>query len=415
MFPREVVAMILLVDIQSFYASVEKAYHPEFKNRPLVVSGDPERRSGIILAACPIAKSYGIETAASLWEAKQACPEVVIIRPRMELYLQTSLYITEILERFTDLVEPYSIDEQFLDVNGSERLFGDAEQISIQIQQMIQAEVGVYARVGIGPNKVLSKMACDNFAKKNKQGIFTLDVDNIKDKLWSLPVGKCFGVGRRMERNFQRIGITTIGELAQYPLPKLKKLWGVNGHVLWMTANGMDLSPVIRSSFVGQQKAIGHHMTLPRDYRTSEEIEVILLELCEEVCRRVRRHHLAGDTIHIGCRGADFQFPTGFSRQQKLRTAQSETMPIFQSARELFYRHWDGSPIRSLGVSLGQLRPDSPTQLSLFEDRNKQRALGSVMDQLKERFGPTSILWAASLTSAGQALERAKKIGGHYR
>jgi DNA polymerase-4 len=261
---------------------------------------------------------------------------------------------------------------------------------------------------------VLSKMACDNFAKKNKRGIFALDRENISQTLWPLPVSKCFGVGRRMERNLQRIGITTIGELAQYPLTKLQKHWGVNGHVLWMTANGIDLSPVTRASF-SQQKAIGHHMTLPRDYRTAEEIEVVLLELCEEVCRRVRRQHLAGATIHVGCRGADFQFPTGFSRQRTLAEAQNETMPIFQAAQELFHQHWDGNPIRSLGISLGGLYPDSPIQLNLFADRSKQRALGAVMDQLKERFGSTAILRAASLTSAGQALERAKKIGGHYR
>lgn len=406
--------MILLVDIQSFYASVEKARHPELKHRPVVVSGDPNRRSGVILAACPIAKSYGIKNAETLWEAMRACPEVVVVRPQMELYLQASLQITNILERFTDLVEPYSIDEQFLDVTGSERLFGDSYTISQKIQQAVMNETGVYARVGIGPNKVLSKMACDNFAKNNKQGIFRLDETNIKEKLWSLPVSSCFGVGGRMTKNLQRIGITTIGELAQYPLEKLQRYWGINGHVLWMTANGMDLSPVTRSSF-SRQKAIGHHMTLPRDYRTAQEIEVILLELCEEVCRRVRRQRLAGITIHINCRGANFEYPTGFSRQQNLGYAQNETMPIFYAAKQLFHQYWDGTPIRSLGVSLGGLSPDSPMQLDLFADRSKQRALGEAVDQIKERYGSTAILHAVSLTSAGQALERAKKIGGHYR
>jgi DNA polymerase IV len=414
MFPEEVFAMILLVDIQSFYASVEKAHHPELKHRPVVVSGDPDRRSGVILAACPIAKSYGIKNAETLWEAMQVCPEAVVVRPRMELYLKISLQITDILERFTDLVEPYSIDEQFLDVTGSERLFGDTDTISKKIQRAILEETGVYARVGIGPNKVLSKMACDIFAKKNKRGIFCLDETNIKEKLWPLPVSNCFGVGRRMTRNLQRIGITTIGELAQYPLEKLQKHWGINGHVLWMTANGMDLSPVTLFSF-SRQKAIGHHMTLPHDYRTAEEIEVILLELCEEVCRRVRRQHLAGITIHVGCRGANFDCPTGFSRQQNLGYAQNETMPIFRAAKQLFYQYWDGAPIRSLGVSLGGLSSESPLQLNLFADRSKQRALGRVVDQIKERYGSTAILHASSLTSAGLAMERAKKIGGHYR
>lgn len=406
--------MILLVDMQSFYASVEKAEHPAWAGRPLVVSGDPERRNGVVLAACPLAKQYGIKNAISLWEAKKAHPDIIVVKPRMERYLQVSLQITTILERFTDLVEPYSIDEQFLDVTGSERLFGTPVEISQKIQLAILEETGVYARVGIGPNKVLAKMACDNFAKKQPRGIFCLDQTNLSTYLWPLAVEKCFGVGRRMGRHLRRIGITTIGELAQYPVEKLQRRWGIQGHTLSMTANGIDLSSV-HSTAITKHKAIGHHITLPRDYQTAAEIEVVLLELCEEVCRRVRRHHLAGETVHVSCRSADFDHPSGFSRQSSFGYARNETMPVFQLAKQLFYQHWNREPIRSLGVSLSQLSPDNPVQLDLFADRHKQRKLGYVVDQLKERFGDTAILHAASLTTAGQAVDRAAKIGGHMR
>lgn len=407
-------SVVFLVDIQSFYASIEKALRPELEGKPVVVAGDPERRGGVILAACPLAKSYGIQNAITLSEATRLCPHLTVVRPRMGLYLKASLSITEILERFSDLVEPYSIDEQFVSISGSEKLFGDPLTIARKIQAAIRTELGVYARVGIGPNKVLSKMACDQFAKKRETGIFSLTHDNLQRDLWPLPVEKLFGVGKRMGRHLRSIGIRTIGELARFPLERLKRKWGVNGHVLWMTANGFDLSPVTPQTF-HSQKAIGHHMTLPRDYRTAEEIQVVLLELCEEVCRRARRHHLLGQTVSVGCRGADFDFPTGFYRQMKMPEATNQTMDLFHHAWNLFIRFWDGQPIRSIGVSLGGFTSDDAIQLHLFDDREKKWKLGYVMDEIRQRFGPTSIVRAISLTPSGQAYERAQKIGGHYR
>lgn len=275
---------IFLIDMQSFYASVEKAAHPEFRNKPLIVAGDPARRSGIVLAACPIAKRYGVKTAERLGEAVRKCPEVVVIRPHMQEYINVSLQISAILERFSDLVEPYSIDEQFMDVTGTLALFGGhPHTVARKVQAAIGRETGVYARIGIGPNKVLAKMACDNFAKHNAQGIFTLDHHNKRDKLWTLSIDKMFGVGSRMNRHLRRLGIHTIGELASFPLERLKQIWGVNGHVLWMTANGYDYSPVNPTTY-DLQKGIGHHMTLPRDYEKAEDIRVVLLGINIKIC-----------------------------------------------------------------------------------------------------------------------------------
>jgi nucleotidyltransferase/DNA polymerase involved in DNA repair len=181
-----------------------------------------------------------------------------------------------------------------------------------------------------------------------------------------------------------------------------------------MTANGIDHSPVTTRSFQ-KRKGIGHHMTLPRDYRTAEEIQVVMLELCEEVCRRARRHHLMGRTIHVGVRGANYDFPTGFHRQTTLLHPTYDTMTIFQHAWKLFLQFWDEEPIRSLGVQLGQLQSDRNIQLDLFQDREKKLRLGFVMDEIKDRFGSTAILRASSLHPASQAKERAHKIGGHYK
>lgn len=406
--------VIFLVDMQTFYASVEKAENPELHDKPVIVSGDPERRSGIILAACPLAKKYGVKTAEALWEAQIKCPEAVVVRPRMQRYIDVSCHITEILEHYTDLVEVFSIDEQFLDITGSQKLFGDPFTIANKIQREIMEETGIYARVGIGPNKVLAKIACDAFAKKNRDGIFQLDETNMKQTMWELPIGKMFGVGSRMRHHFQRMGIQKIGQLATFPVDTLTKRWGINGQVLWQTANGINEAPVTTETH-DHQKAVGHHMTLPRDYETLDEIKVILLELSEEVARRARTGNYRGSTISVGIRGASFDFPTGFHRQIKLTSSTNFGMDIFRSALHLFRMHWDRQPIRSAGVTLSQLQPAGPYQLSLFDFSLKNEHLSEAMDHIYTKYGPTAIVRASSLTNAGQVYDRAEKIGGHYK
>lgn len=407
---------ILLVDMQSFYASIEKADNPHLREKPVIVSGDPKKRSGVVLAACPLAKQYGVKNAERLWEAQQKCPEAVIIRPRMQRYLEVSCQITEILETFTDLVEPYSVDEQFLDVTVTQKLFGNSFTISQSIKSEILNKTGVVARVGIGPNKVLAKMACDHFAKKSPNGIFHLAHTNLKKELWPLPIGKMFGVGHRMEKHLLNMGIRQIGHLATFPLEKLKKRWGINGHLLWLTANGIDHSPVTLHTH-DEQKAVGHHMTLPRDYKRLNDIKVVLLELSEEVARRARTKHYRGSTVSVAVRGASFEFPTGFNRQMKLSSPTNDGLTIFKAACKLFQAHWNKFPIRSIGVTLSQLQSDFSLQLSLFdlETALKQERLNQTLDHLFNKYGPTSIVRASSLTNAGQAFERAAKIGGHYK
>lgn len=413
--PKANKRIIFLIDMQSFYASIEKAENPALRNQPIVVAGDPQRRSGVVLAACPLAKAYGVVTAEALWQAQQKCRQLVVVRPRMEHYLQVALDITRIFQSFTDQVEPYSIDEQFLDVTGSIHLFGnDPLQLAAEIRQRVWLETGINCRVGIGENKVLAKMACDNFAKKQETGVFWLKREQLADTLWRLPIEKLFGVGSRMKRHFHRMGIYQIGQLAALRPAVLIRHWGVNGEVLWRTAHGMDDSPVSLNEYV-TQKGIGHHMTLPRDYHTAKEIKVVLLELCEEVCRRARQKERMGQVLSVGCRGANLAPEEGFGRQMKLAEATNDAMALYEAACCLFDRHWTGGPVRSIGVTLGQLVPDNVVQLNLFTDTPKLRSLAQAMDDIRARFGPDAILRAASALEAGQARERARKIGGHYK
>ncbi|MDU1847749.1 MAG: DNA polymerase IV [Niallia nealsonii] len=405
--------VIFLADIQSFYASVEKVRNNEYKDKPLVVAGDPERRSGIILAVCPLAKKYGVKTAETLWEAQTKCTDLIIVKPNMQTYIDVSIAITKIMEQFTDMVEPFSIDEQFLDVTASTTLFGNDYEIAEKLQQTILMEIGVYARIGIGKNKILAKMACDNFAKKNRNGIYKIDESNM-DKLWNLSIRNMFGVGRKMEDQLKGMGIFTIGQLAKTPIQLLKKRWGINGEVLWQTANGIDYSPV-KATTHDTQKAIGHHMTLPRDYSSISEIETVLLELCTEVARRCRVKGYMGSTVSVSIRGANFDFLTGFHRQISLPIPTNYDMDIFKATYKLLLKYWDRQPVRSLGVSLGNLQTSDNYQLDLFNTYLEKENLNLVLDAIWNKYGRTAIYRASSLTTAGQASERAKKIGGHYK
>ncbi|MBW7458973.1 DNA polymerase IV, partial [Paenibacillus sepulcri] len=210
---------IFLADCRSFYASVEKADNPELIDKPVAVAGDPARRSGIILAACPLAKARGVTTAERLGDALGKCRDLVVVRPRMQHYIDVSLQITQIYETYTSLVEPYSIDEQFIDVTDSLHLYGDAQTTAHLMQQEVLALTGIYTRFGISHNKILAKQACDNYAKKNDSGLYVLRRGELADSLWQLPINKMFMVGGRMTNHFVRMGIHTIGDLARMPLP----------------------------------------------------------------------------------------------------------------------------------------------------------------------------------------------------
>ncbi|WP_257822845.1 DNA polymerase IV [Salipaludibacillus agaradhaerens] len=407
--------VIFLVDMQSFFASVEKAKYYHHLNQPLVVSGDPERRSGVILAACPLAKQAGIKNGERLWEAREKCPNLISVPPHMQEYIDNSLAITDILKSITDLVEPYSIDEQFMDVTYSQKLFGTPEDIARHIQHEIYLKLRVFARVGISENKVLAKMACDTFSKHKPNGIFHLKKDEIENVLWPLPIEKLFRAGSKMVRHLQRRAIRTIGDLALTDVAKIKKEWGIHGQVLWMNAHGIDYSPVSLSTTDGQ-KGIGNGMTLPRDYHEITDIKVVLLELCEEVCRRARHAHVMGQTVTLGVTGSSYNIKTGFHRQITIPDPTNITLETYCFACELFETFWDGQPIRRLHVSLTNLVSDDSIQLSLFkEKRPDQIKLGYETDKILTKYGKTSLVRASSLLASSQAKDRAAKIGGHYK
>ncbi|MBM7867299.1 DNA polymerase IV [Heliobacterium gestii] len=403
---------VLLADMNSFYASVEVAHNPALREQPVLVCGDPERRHGIILAASRQAKSRGVKTAMTVGEARAICPDAVCVRPRMSLYMEVSWQIQQIARTLSPLVEPYSVDELFIDVRGAEHIWGGAVQAARVFRQKVWETVKVPCSIGIGPNKFLAKMACDIEAKKSPSGVALWREEHVEAKLHPLPTGKMFMVGSRMERHFRDMGLLTIGELAHYPPHYLTRRFGLRGHVYHNLAWGRDPSPVCSNSFE-QVKSVGHSITLPRDYHRSEDIELILLELTDEVCRRARKLGKAGKTVSVGLRAYDLT--RGFYRQTALACPSNLSGPVFEKAQVLFRRYWDGRPVRTVTVDLSGLEEDGALQQELFRDMDRQDRVSRTMDHIRDALGTTAVVRASSLLPAGQAQDRALKIGGHYR
>ncbi|WP_438432899.1 DNA polymerase IV [Gorillibacterium sp. sgz500922] len=410
--------VILLADCQSFYASVEKAGRPELKNAPVAV-GDPSRRSGIVLAACPLAKARGVTTACRVGEALAKCPELTVIRPRMQTYINVSLLITQIYESFTDKVEPYSIDEQFLDITGSAL---PPEELVRRLQKRVLLSTGVRCRVGVGPNKILAKTATDNFAKKREDGVFTLGPENI-EVLWELPVHQMFMVSNRMARHFYRMGLTRIGDIARLDQMEFRrrmrremgKQSDVQADYYWQIARGIDPSPVV-PSIRKELKSISHGKALRSSlYGKLADIEVVLLELTAEVCRRARRRGYMGRVVSVGAVETDGSRSWGFSRQMTLPEPTSLAHEMAGAVLPLFAKHWSGGEVSRVFVSLDSLVSDEAMQLTLFEDRERTYRRERAIDRIQDRYGSAAILRASSLLKAGVALERAEQIGGHYR
>ncbi|MDD4239062.1 MAG: DNA polymerase IV [Desulfotomaculaceae bacterium] len=396
---------ILLADMNSFFASVHQALEPALRGQPVIVAGDPAKRHGIVLAASYEAKAYGIQTGIAVWEARHLCGQGIFIKPQYSHYVDFSTRIVRIMKDFTPMVEPYSIDEAFMDVSGCDHLFGTSTEIALKLKSRIKEEIGVLCSVGVAPNKLLAKMAA---GLQKPDGLTVLDLNDVPVKLWPLPVRDLFGVGHRLEKRLRDLNIHTIGELAGYPLPVLQKRFGLMGHVLHLSANGLDYSPVDPHSFE-RVKSVGHQITLPRDYRGYAQIEGVILELCDIVCRRVRLGGYVGRTVNLSLKDTEFLW---MSRSRTVAHLTADANDIHRAAVELLHKHWpDWKPVRLVGVSLSGLVQNTAEQLDLFGELERSRRLNAACDRIQDRFGEQSILRAVSLTPAGVLRDREKRNG----
>ena len=354
--------IILHSDMNCFYASVEMLHHPEFAGMPLAVGGDPDARHGIILTANYIAKRKGVKTGMALWQAKQVCPKIVLVPPRMDLYLRFSKMAREIYSEYTDKIEPYGIDEAWLDVSDSGNLKGNGMKIAGEISHRIKYELGVTVSIGISWNKIYAKLGSDY---KKPDAITELNHENYKDMIWQLPASDLLYVGRQTNKKLQKLGIRTIGQLAEADEKLLESHFGKIGNVLWSFANGWDEDPVCKEGYEAPVKSIGNSTTTPRDLENDLDVWIIQMALAESVSARLRKHGFKCRTVEITVRDNGL---FSFTRQIHLRQPTNITDEIVKAAFQLFKDNYKWEhPIRSLGIrASGLVLEDIPVQLDLF-------------------------------------------------
>lgn len=407
---------VLCVDMRSFYASVEAVKRGLNPNETLLaVIGDLSRPGSIVLATSPALKrKHRLRNVSRFFELPKD-PKIHLVEANMADYVHTSIEITKLLYRFApqEAIHQYSVDEVWITVNGLEKLYGNRWDIAVKIKETIWQELGLPSAIGIGDNKFLAKVVLDLHAKKTPDGIAECTYEDVKEKLWPYPVEAIWGIGSRMKQNLRRLGITTVEQIANFPLSQLKKRFGIMGEQLYWHAWGIDLSPVFGNFLKTDQKSFGHGISLLRDY-TAGEAKIVILDLCEEACRRARTAKKVGKTIHLGI-GYAKETGGGFSRSTSVDVPTNITTEMYQICLHLFNEHYDGhSLIRRVYVTLTNLGNDEKTQLDLFSDRTKQKDIGYTMDKIRDRFGSNAILRAVTYTKAGISLERSEKIGGHW-
>ena len=385
--------VILLADMNSFFASCHQAVQPELKNEQVIVAGDPMKRTGIVLAASYPAKALGIKTGMAVWEAKQLCPNGYFFYPDHRLYIDFSTKILRVMRDLTDLVEPFSIDEAFADLTGVMHLWEKTPgEIAAVLKERIKYEVGVLCSVGIGPNKLIAKMAA---GVQKPDGLTVMEsVDRFKEIFWPMPVRKLFGIGSRYEKHLRYYNVRTIGDLAAFPVALLKDRWGKNGEMLWLCANGVDYSPVVPTS-LEVSKSIGQQRTLSRDLQGFDKIKVVMLELCETVARRVRQGRYVGRTVVLTLRDSRLTF---LSRSRSIADFTDLPDEIYRMACEIMYDCWDEyRSVRLVGITLANLVKREFFQNDLFGERDRLSRLAKACDGIKDRFGEKAVVRGVSL------------------
>ena len=388
--------MILHVDMDAFYASVEVRDRPELRGKPVIVGGTPEGR-GVVAAASYEARTFGVHSAMPAGRALKLCPQAVVIRPRMSHYAGVSEQIHEILHRYTPLIEPLSLDEAFLDVTGSTELFGPPEVIARRIKDDIRRELRLVASVGVAPNKFLAKLASD---LEKPDALVVVDPNGIQEFLDPLPVSRLWGVGKVTQQEFERLGVRTIRQFRGLSRTEVEERFGKHGEHLWELAHGRDERVVVPDR---EAKSISHETTFAADIVSKEILRTRLLELTDLVGQRLRRHRLVGRTVQLKLRYWDFSTIT---RSTTLPAPTNVTNELWACASSLLE---DKLParrlsVRLIGVGVQQLAAEGSQQRTLFGDEthDKQSGADRVSDTIRARFGSAALKRASNLKDDDQ-------------
>lgn len=385
------------MDQNCFYASVEMQRHPELRDKPLAVCGSQEERHGIVLAANYIAKPYGVKTGMAVWQARQRCPHLVMLPPDMGEYIRFSQMAREIYEDYTDQIEPFGLDENWLDVTGSVGMFGSPMTIAREISDRMKFELGITCSIGVADNKITAKLGSDY---KKPDAITRIERDNYREVVYPLPVEDLLYVGPATSKKLRGLGISTIGGLAQAPLDTLTRKLGKMGTVLQTFALGLDPSPVQKSSHIPNIKSVGNSATTPRDMTCDSDVELMLLLLAESVASRMRELASRCTVVEVYIRDVELN---SFCRQRKLEVPTCSSDEIAQTACDLFRQNYRWvRPLRSIGVrGAGLVEATAGTQLSLYPEetrRDKWERSDAAVDRLRQRYGYRSIQRARLFT-----------------
>ncbi len=374
---------ILHIDCNKFYASVECFLHPELKDKPVAVGGSEESRHGIILTKNEIASKYNLVVGEPLWKARQKCPDLIVIPPSFPTYIEFSKKVRNILEDYTDLIEPFGLDESWIDVTGD--WYKSGREIAFEIKERVKKEVGITVSAGVSFNKVFAKLGSDY---RKPDAITVISKKNYKNIVWPLKCSDMIMIGRATSKKLGFYGIHTLGQLANSDEAFLKKILGKNGVMLKRYANGQDDAPVRHKDIEREVKSIGNATTTPRDLVTNEDVKIIFSVLAESVARRMRDLNLKGTTLSIYVRDKELE---SFTRQCKMKAPTNVVIEIIDSAMKLFIDNYDWKlPIRSLGISMTDFDYDEIIQFDIsksIEKREKLEKIDTAVDALKDRYG----------------------------
>ena len=400
---------ILHSDMNCFYASVEMMLDPSLRGKAVAVCGSTENRHGIILAKSELAKKAGVKTGMVNWEARQRCPDLIMVKPQYEQYLKYSELARNIYQRYTDQVEPYGMDECWLDVGGSRSVCGSGMEIAESIRQTVKEELGLTVSIGVSFNKMFAKLGSD---MKKPDAITEIRKDEFKEKIWPLPASDLLFVGRATTAKLEKYGINTIGGIANADPQFLKRLLGVNGLGLWRSAAGLDDSPVMHKDFVFPIKSVGHGITCTADLENEDEVWKVMLELSQDIGHRLRIHKLKASGVQISIRSNDF----GFRQYQAHLTLATQSPSIIAHKAIQIFRdnyHWI-MPVRAVTVRAINLRPkNEPEQIDLFTDMRQLERLDRLDDcieDIRRRFGKRAVFQACLLGDLKMPFDNRDKV-----
>ena len=389
--------VILHCDMNGFYASVELLDRPDLDGKPVAVCGDPESRHGIILAKNELAKRAGVVTAETIWQAKKKCPDLELVRPHRQKYTHYSKLINQIYLRYTDMVEPFSIDESWLDVTASQNLFGSGKQIADEIRRTVREETGLTLSAGVSWNKIFAKLGSDY---KKPDATTEISRENYRDIVWPLPARDMIFVGKSTSDKLLKSGIKTIGDMAHSDPKLLTSLLGKQGQMLWNYANGYDNAPVARYGESEPVKSVGNGITFRRNLMCEDDIITAVTGLSDTVASRLRHHKLKAFGVKVDIKDPSF---TTISRQKQLFVPTNLASELAQASMELIHESWrPGAPIRMLTITGINLCDETvEEQISLFAGDNHSHQQGEkierTMDDIRSRFGSAAITFGGVL------------------